>query len=89
MEQKQMVKQMIDFNKTTFENTFNAITMLQDQAEKMANMFLQQATGIPEEGKKVLNEWTAAFKKGRDDFKKGVDENFKKVEDFFAKFEKP
>jgi polyhydroxyalkanoate synthesis regulator phasin len=89
MEQKQIVKQMIDFNKTTFENTFNAITMLQDQTEKMVNMFLQQATWLPEEGKKVLNEWIAAFKKGRNDFKSGVDENFKKVEDFFAKFEKP
>jgi polyhydroxyalkanoate synthesis regulator phasin len=89
MEQKQLVKQMIDFNKATFENTFNAITMLQDQAEKMVNMFLQQATWIPEEGKKVLNEWVAAFKKGRNDFKNAIDENFKKVEDFFAKFEKP
>ena len=89
MEQKQVVKQIIDFNKTTFESTFNAITLLQNQAEGMVNMFLQQATWIPEDGKKVLNEWVAAFKKGRDDFKKAIDENSKRVEDFFAKFEKP
>ena len=89
MEQKQVVKQIIDFNKTTFESTFNAITLLQNQAEGMVNMFLQQATWIPEDGKKVLNEWAAAFKKGRDDFKKAIDENSKRVEDFFAKFEKP
>jgi len=89
MEQKQVVKQIIDFNKTTFESTFNAITLLQNQAEGMVNMFLQQATWIPEDGKKILNEWVAAFKKGRDDFKRAIDENSKRVEDFFAKFEKP
>jgi len=89
MEQKQVVKQIIDFNKTTFESTFNAITLLQNQAEGMVNMFLQQATWIPEDGKKVLNEWVGAFKKGRDDFKRAIDENSKRVEDFFAKFEKP
>ncbi|MEW6374720.1 MAG: hypothetical protein AB1502_02890 [Thermodesulfobacteriota bacterium] len=88
MEQKQLIKQMIDFNKTTFDNTFNAITMLQDQAERMVNMFLEQATWAPEEGKKVLNEWINTFKKGREDFKKAMDESFKKVEDFFVKSEK-
>jgi hypothetical protein len=75
---------MIDFNKATFDNTFNAIVMLQEQAERAANTLLEQANWLPEDGKKAINEWVKAYKKGREDFKKVVDENFQKVESFFS-----
>jgi hypothetical protein len=84
MDQKQILKQMIDFNKATFDNTFNAMVMLQEQSERAANTLLEQATWLPEDGKKAINEWVKAYKKGREDFKKLVDENFKKVETFFS-----
>jgi len=45
---------------------------------------LEQATWLPEQGKKALDEWVQTFKKGREEFKKAVDESFKKVEDFFT-----
>jgi polyhydroxyalkanoate synthesis regulator phasin len=84
MEQKAILKQMIDFNKNTFDNSFNAMVMLQEQTEKMVNAFMDQATWLPEEGRKVINEWTKAYKKGCEDFRKAADENFKRVEDFFT-----
>mgnify|MGYP001817002043 FL=1 len=84
MDQKQVLKQMSDFNKATFDNTFNAIVMLQEQAERAANTLLEQANWLPEDGKKAINEWVKAYKKGREDFKKVVDENFQKVESFFS-----
>ena len=83
MDQKQVLKQMIDFNKAAFNNTFNAFVMLQDQAESMSNMLLTQATGLPQEGKKAIEELVKNCKTGREGFKKTVDESFKKVEDFF------
>jgi hypothetical protein len=89
MDQKQFVKQMIDFHKTSFDNSFNAMIMLQEQTEKMMSTVLEQATWLPEDGKNVLSQWIGAYKKGRDDFKKAVDENFKKVEDYFSTTEKP
>lgn len=79
-----MLKQMIQFNKSAFDNSFNAMVMLQEQIEKIVNTFLDQATWLPEEGKKVINEWVGAYKKGRDDFRKGVEKSFKGVEDYFA-----
>ncbi|MEW6374721.1 MAG: hypothetical protein AB1502_02895 [Thermodesulfobacteriota bacterium] len=85
MEQTKIAKQMINFQKTAFNNTFNAITMLQDQAERMGNLVLEQFSWPPEEGKRVINGWIETYKKARDDFKKAVDESFKKVEDFFEK----
>ena len=84
MEYNEMYKQMITFNKTAFDNSYNALVTLQEQTEKMVNGFLQQATWLPEEGKKVTLDWIQAYKKACEDFKKTVDENFKRVEDFLS-----
>ena len=84
MDQKQLFKQMLDFQKSTFDNSFSAMVMLQEQTEKAAQTLLDQASWLPEEGRKAIDEWVAAYKKGREEFKALVDENFKKVEDFFA-----
>lgn len=84
MDQKQIAKQMIQFNKTAFDNSFNAMTMVYDQNEKMIGTFLQQATWIPEEGRKAIENWMQSYKKGCEDFKKMADDNYQKVEEFFA-----
>ncbi|MCG6537135.1 MAG: hypothetical protein L7F78_21105 [Syntrophales bacterium LBB04] len=88
MDQKQIAKQMMDFNKNAFDNTFNAMTILQDQTEKLVFRFLEKAQWFPEDGKKAVNEWVKTYKKGRDDFKAYADESYKKVADYFAKAEK-
>jgi len=88
MDQNQIFKQMIDFNKATFDNSFSAMVMVQEQTEKMVNSFLGQASWLPEEGKKAINDWIGAYKNGCEDFKKTVNDNFKKVEDFFASSKK-
>ena len=80
-------KQMIDFQKTTFDNSFSAMVMLHKQAERMTQTLLDQATWMPAEGKKAINDWIKAYNKGCEDFKKLVDENFKTVEAFFASSE--
>jgi hypothetical protein len=82
MDQKQIFKQMLDFNKGAFNNTYNAMIMVQDQTETLANTMLNQATWMPEEGRKALQTWVDTLKKGREEYKKTVDEAFKKVEDF-------
>ena len=84
METENIAKQMIEFQKTAFDNTFSAMVALQDQTEKMVNLSLEQSVWLPENGKKAINAWTEAYKKGRDDFKKFVDENFSKAGSFFA-----
>ena len=84
METGKIAKQMIDFQKTTFNNTFNGMVAFQEQSERMVNTLMEQAVWLPEDGKKAINEWGAAYKKGRDDFKQYVDDNFSKVEGFFS-----
>jgi hypothetical protein len=89
MDPKKMAKQMLDFYKTSFDNSFGALLMMQEQMERMSNMFFAQTTAIPEEGKKALTEWIKAYKKGCEEFKKAMDDNFKRVESFFGETEKP
>jgi hypothetical protein len=85
MDPKQIAKQMSQFNKTVFDNTFNAMTVLQEQTEKVVNMFLeQQSPWMPAEGKKAVTDWIKAYKRGREDFKAAVDDNYRKVEEYFA-----
>ncbi len=83
MDPKLIFKQMLDFNRTSFNNTFNAMIMVQDQSEVMAGSMINQATWLPEEGKKAVQEWVSACKKGREEYKKLVDNAFEKVETFF------
>lgn len=84
MDQKMILKQMIEFNKATFDNSFNAMIMLQEQTERMLNQFMESAGWLPQEGKKAITEWLKAYKKGADGYKKMVDDSFKNVEAFFA-----
>jgi len=74
---------MIDFQKATFDNTFTAVTMLQDQAERMVNTMLEQTAWLPEESRRAIDEMVGTYKKGRAEFKGVVDENFVKLADLF------
>ena len=85
MDQKQIAKQMIQFNKTAFDSSFSAMTMVYEQSEKMVETFLTQAPAIPEEGKKAIKEWMSAYRTGCSQFKKQVDDNYAKVEEYFNK----
>jgi hypothetical protein len=83
MDPKQLARQMMHFNKIAFDNTFDAMTVLQEQTEKMISRYLEQSFWLPAEGKTAISEWAKAYKKGRTDFKVAVDDNYRKVEDFF------
>jgi len=84
MENKILAKQIIDFHKSTFDNTFSSLTILQQQTEKMVQTFLQQASWLPVEGKAAISEWVKIYDKGRVGFKEAADNNYKKVEEYFA-----
>ena len=83
MENKKMMGKMIDLHKTSFKNCFSTMIMLQNQAEKLMKTLVDHTHGISDEGKKVIDQWTDAYKKGIGDLKKAIDEGYDKVEEFF------
>ena len=84
MDQSQFAKQMIDFQKTTFDNVYNSMVMLQDHTEKLASTVFEQATWIPEESSRLVTQWIEIFKKGRNDYKLAVDDIFTRIEDMIT-----
>jgi hypothetical protein len=84
MDQKQILKHMIEFNQTTFNNTFQAMMLLQEQFERVAQTAIDQANWLPAEGRKAIENWVEAYKTGRDQYKSYVDDSYKKVEKYFA-----
>lgn len=78
METPKIAKQVIGFQKTMFDNTYNAITVMQDNTENMMTGFLKQFPWVTEEVTKPLNDSITFTKKARDDYKKIVDQGFDK-----------
>lgn len=88
MDPRIIAKQMTQFNKSAFDNTFGTMMVLQEQTEKMMVAWMEQNPMLPAEGKKSINDWLKAYRRGCIDYKNAVDETYKKVEDFFEEFEK-
>ena len=83
MDQKQILKQMLEFNQTAFNNAFNAMTLLQDQFENVANTVLEQAK-LPAEGRKAIENWTETYKPACQTSKQQIDDSYKQVEKAFV-----
>ena len=80
-------KQIMNFQKTAFDNAYKSMVMLQDHNEKLTNTLLEQATWIPAEGNRVIAQWLEIFKKSRDDYKIAMNDVFSKMEDLLANTE--
>lgn len=80
MEQHQLIKQTLDFNRNAFNTVFNALVVLQDHTEKIYNTALENTGWIPKEGKNAIGEWIESYKKGRESYKNAVIAGFQQLE---------
>ncbi len=85
MKPTELLKQAIDFNQTTFQNAYDAGVLFQDQVERMATSMLDQATWMPDEGRKAIDTYVDAYKSGREQLKLYVDDSFKRAEEILVK----
>jgi hypothetical protein len=84
MEPIAFAKQIVDFQKVTFNNTYNTIVKLQDQSEKQVTAFLEKTWGVPLENQEAYTQWVNACKKGREEIKNTIDRSFSTVESLFT-----
>lgn len=82
MEQKELIKMMMDFNKTSFDQVCDSVFMMQEQAESFSEAMLMQ-DHTPEEVKLTLSEWFGALRQSRKDFRESVDTSFRQLETYF------
>ena len=83
-----LVLSVIDFQKTTFDNTFKIISQLQEQSEKMVGSMVTDSAWVPSEGKGVVKEWIKMLQSGRSEFRKTVDKSFDLLTDYFERVQK-
>ena len=83
MEPKAIAKETLNLSKITFDNAFRAMELLQEQVQRMTDIYLHQILAFPEEGKNVADTWTEACRANRDEFKKVVESNYEMLASFF------
>lgn len=81
MEPIKIAKQMIGFQRTLIDNTYNTVTVMQDNSENVINSLLKQFAWVTEEAKKPFNDSVTFMKSAREDYKKTVDQGFDKLEE--------
>lgn len=79
MENNEFTKQFAEMSRSATENTWNAVTMWQDQAERFTRAVMESGHNIAEEGQRVVEEWTKEYKKGRTAAKKTMEEAYRNV----------
>jgi hypothetical protein len=80
----QIAKQVIDFQKTSFSSTFDAMATLQDQAVSAVDAALDQATWLPDDGRKAIRGWVDVCQEERDRFKSYVDDGFNGLQKYLG-----
>jgi len=84
MDQIQTIKQMMQMNKLAFDNSYMMMMSTYEQNKLMLNTFVNQAAGVPPEGKKAMEEWLQTYRKGCEDLKKMADDGYRMVEKYLS-----
>jgi hypothetical protein len=83
MEADKLAKQMIDFHKTAFNNTFDIVMAVQDQSEKITRSWYEKNGILPDQSKKIMHDWGNVIKKSLGEYKKIVNHGFDSIETCF------
>jgi len=87
LEQKQLFQQMLEFNKTAFDNNIKAMCFFQTQSEQYIIRFLDSAAWIPEDNRKMTMQWLEDYKKNFEHLKICADEKYRKIMDSLNGFQ--
>ena len=83
----QFALSVLDFEKTTFDNTFKLIDKLQKQTETLVKTYVGKAEWMPEEGRAMVQDWTRMLQSNRREFLKTVDKSFEYMTQYVRRLE--
>ena len=85
----QIPTQVLDFQKrvlqgqqTLFDTTYNALTAVQDNQEKVWGSALERASFVPAQYRELAEAWSANRRQTRESYKETVDKSFSLVEEW-------
>jgi hypothetical protein len=80
MQANKIAKQVIDFQKMSFDSWFSALTLMQDQATMAMNTMIDQARWMPQDGRDAVQNWMGVIQDERTRLKGYVDDSFVTLE---------
>jgi hypothetical protein len=87
MDQTQIARKLLEFNKTILDKSFDSLMMIQDQNKRLITRSLEKLP-IPDEGKKAISQWTEIYKSSSEKSKAMMDEGYKNIVQYLDKAEK-
>jgi len=77
-------EEMFRLWRSSWENYAKNISLMQEQGEKMLDLFFTQSGTLQQETKKLIQEGMANLKEARKSYFQAVEENLKKIAESFA-----
>jgi hypothetical protein len=89
MDYTQITKQVVDFQKMSLANVYNAVTIVQEQTASAVDTILEQNSWLPEQGREAMQSWINVCRQEQVRFKRFVDQSFSSMEQFLNQDKKP
>jgi hypothetical protein len=80
METNQMTKKILDFQKDVIFQWYDVVTSMQEQAAESLRSVMAQSSWMPDEGRRMVQNWVEACQKGCDDYKELVEDSLSGLE---------
>jgi len=77
-------EEMFKVWRSSWENYVKTLSMVQEQGEKMLDLFFTQSGTLQEDTKKLIKEGMVNLKEAQKSYFQAVEENLKKMEELFA-----
>ena len=85
MEYNRIAKEVVNFQKVSFENWFKTASLVQDQAVLSMDRMLDQLSWIPDESIQPIRDWTNIYNGQRERFRSYMSDGFNEFEKFVTK----
>jgi hypothetical protein len=69
MEPLEIAKQTLHLSKVTFDNTYDAMLLLQEQSQRLIDIYLEQMVAFRDEGKKIADTLMESCRTNGKEFK--------------------
>lgn len=70
MDSSDLFKQMLDFQKTVFNSSFNTMSVVKNRVEKIMGMYVEQVEWSCDKWNNAVNDWTESYEHGCEALKK-------------------
>ena len=74
-----MFTQVVEYQKTLFDNSFAMMATLQDQGHQVMDSAFEKTSIVPDDNKKMCSSWIDFVKQNRENCKEYVDGGFDKI----------